>query len=117
MQRTWHRFKIDGREFEWAVTDVRPRRLEVRSTTGDYHVACHIRDDQKGDERNQIARSWVLAPTILGREFPRGARLEAVPVSLDGGFEIAEHGLIHTEFIRALLGRWENRSRYKWPAV
>lgn len=117
MQPTWHHFRADGRDFEWAAMDGQPRRLEVRSVTGNYRVVCAIVDNQPHDMRNQIARSFVLAPTILGTEFPRGSRLEAVPVSLDGGFEVAEHGLIHTEFVRSLLGRWENRSRYKWPAA
>jgi hypothetical protein len=117
MQPAWHQFKIDRREFQWAVSDEQPRRLRVRSTTGDYHVVCAVLDRPRGDERDPIARSMVLAPTILGLEFPRGSRLKTVPVSLDGGFELAEHGLIHTEFVRSLLGRWENRSRYKWPAT
>jgi len=117
MQPTWHRFRIDHRDFEWAVMDGSPRRLEVRSAVGEYRVVCSIMDNPPHDVRNYIARSFVLAPTILGSEFPRGAHLEAVPVSLDGGFEVAEHGLIHTEFVRSLLGRWENRSRYKWPAA
>lgn len=117
MQPTWQRFRIDGREFEWSVSEGRPRRLEVRSASGEYHVACHVLDNDKGDERNEIARSKVLAPTILGREFPRGSRLDAVPVSLDGSCETAKHGLIHTEFVRSLLGRWESRSRYKLSAV
>ncbi len=111
----WHRFKTDGREFEWQLIEGRSRRLDVRSVSGDYHVQCQIQDNQLVDSPNQIARSWILAPTIVGAEFPRGSRLLTVPVSLDGSFEIAEHGIIHTEFVRSLLGRWENRTRYKWP--
>lgn len=113
----WQRFKYNQREFEWAVTKQPSRCLLVRSVDGNFHVQCLIHDNVNPDPARQIDRSWVLAPTIIGTEFPLGQVLPNVPVSLDGAFEVAEHGVIHTELVRSLIGRWENRSRYKLPAT
>lgn len=111
----WHRFKLNQREFEWTITDKPSRCLYVRSIDGDYHVQSLIHENENPISVTQDNSSLILAPTILGNEFPLGEQLPKVPISLEGAFEIVKHGIIHTDLVRSLMGRWENRSRYKLP--
>ena len=106
----WHRFRYHGREYEWTIT--RLRRLHVRSVGGDYYVRCIILDYDAAGHPNHDTFSLIFAPTIIGSEFPIGKQLPDPPRDLGNHAEYVKHGIVHTELVRSLLGRWENRSRY-----
>ena len=111
----WNTFRINGRELEWCVVPggARTRRLFVRSLTGEFYVQSMILDDAFAKPKGYLVASLVGTPLILGKEFPLGTPAPVPPPELAEAFEIAEYGIIHTEFVRSLVERWAHRSRYR----
>src|SRR5262249_51220148 len=110
----WFPLKIDGRGLEWHVQDGPNRYLHIRSLDGDYRVQSTILDDVFArDEKGRVVLSAVGAPLVIGPEFPFGHLNADVPFSLEGGFEFAPYGIIHTELVRSFVGRWACRRRYR----
>src|SRR6187397_445005 len=107
----WHIFRINGRELEWSVKacGAGTRRLFVRSPTGAFFVQATVLDDVFGTVKGKCVRSLVGTPMILGSEFPLGSPASVPPPELAEAFEIAEYGIIHTEFVRSLVERWGHR--------
>jgi hypothetical protein len=105
---------MDGRELEWQVSDGSPRRLEIRSLDGRFVVQALVRDDAYARERGKIVLSVIDGLVILGEEFPLGRPRAEWPYSLDGTVaELARYGIIHTDLVRSLLGRWAHRRRHR----
>ncbi len=111
----WIPFRIDGRDMEWHLSEGPARHLYVRSHCGDYHVQSAIRDDAFARANGRIIASLVGAPLVIGPEFPLGSRSAHTPFQMEGGFELAPYGIIHTELVRSLVGRWSFRRRYRRP--
>jgi hypothetical protein len=89
------------------------RRLRVRSRCGGYNVESIIRDDVFAPINGRISASVVCAPLVIGPEFPPGSSAPGVPFQMEGGFEMAKGGIIHTELVRSLICRWALRRRYR----
>ncbi len=109
----WIAFRVDGRDLEWCVEPGPPRRLHVRSRTGDYHVRAEIGDDAFGKIHGRPTASWVRPPLVIGSEYPLGHLDPDAPFQLGGpGAELVPYAIIHTELVRSLVGRWVSRKRY-----
>lgn len=101
-EKMWIPFRLDNRSFEWQLSDGKPGRLTVRSCDGRFEVQAVVRD------------GLVYAPSVVGCEFPPGCLVENVPFQLDWRYvEYPTHGIIHTHFVRALVGRWCYRRRWR----
>jgi hypothetical protein len=111
----WIPFRINGRDLEWQLIEGRTRYLQVRSLCGGYHVQSMILDDVFARTNGQVSGSLVGAPLIIGPEFPLGSSTSCVQFQMEGGFELAPYGIIHTELVRSLVGRWGSRRRYRRP--
>jgi hypothetical protein len=111
----WIPFRIDGRDMEWHLSERPTRYLHVRSRCGGYHVQSAIRDDVFARTNGRISASVVGAPLVIGPEFPLGSRIPHAPFQMEGGFELAPYGIIHTELVQSLSGRWNSRRRYRRP--
>jgi hypothetical protein len=112
----WTRFRIDGRDLEWLVSDGPPRELHVRSVDGRFEVRASIRDGVFVTSDGSVPPSVIDAPVVVGQEFPLGSPASEWPYHVGGlGFELAEGGFIHTELVRSLLGRWAHRRRHRSP--
>lgn len=109
----WIPFRIDGREMEWQLSEEPSRYLHVRSRRGSYHVQAAILDDAFARTNGRIVASVVCAPLVIGPEFPLGSRIPNTPFQMEGGAELAPYGIIHTELVRSLVGRWSFRRRYR----
>lgn len=112
----WTSFRLNGRDLEWCVTDGPSRRLLIRSRAGDFSVQSMILDNALGKVGGESPRSVVGPPMILGTEFPLGCRAPEPPIAFKEVFEIAEYGIIHTEFVRSLIDRWTHRGRFNIKA-
>jgi hypothetical protein len=78
-----------------------------------------ILDDVFARDKGRIVLSLIANPVVLGTEFPLGCPSSESPFELpDQGFEVAKYGIIHTELVRSLVGRWAHRRRYRmrWRA-
>ena len=113
----WIPFRLNRRKFEWRVNEDQPRYLTVRSCDGEFEAQSSIIDITSQLD-GKISHSLVGAPLIVGREFPPGClRHDPAPSQLNWhGFEMANYGIIHTEFVRSVLERWTHRSRYRTNA-
>jgi len=101
------------REMEWSEVPGPHRFLVVRSCDGRFSAQAMILDDVFAKIKGVVAASVVTAPLITGTEFPLGCAVAGAPFDLEGGFEIAAYGIIHTEFVRSLVERWGHRRRYR----
>jgi hypothetical protein len=110
----WISFRLDGRDMEWTVTDTPTRYLCVRSRDGHFEVRAMILDNVFAKSSGKVVLSLIEKPVVIGTEFPLGSTVTGVPFELVGrGFELAKHGIIHTELVRSLVGRWCHRRRYR----
>jgi hypothetical protein len=110
----WTTFRMDGRDLQWRVSDSSPRVLEIRSVDGKFAVQAVVRDDAYARDRGKIVHSVIEGLVILGDEFPPGRPRAEWPYALGGGgAELARYGIIHTELVRSLLGRWAHRRRHR----
>jgi hypothetical protein len=110
------RFRMDGRDLEWAVTDGPPRELHVRSVDGRFAVRAGIRDGVYATLDGSVPPSVIEGPVVIGEEWPLGSPASEWPHGVGGlGFELAENGRVHTELVRSLLGRWAHRRRHRSP--
>ena len=110
----WTPFRMDGRDLEWRVSGDAPRRLDIRSLDGKFAVRAWVLDDAFALYQGKVVLSVIANPTILGEEFPPGCPSDRWPHQLGGrGVEFARHGIIHTELVRSLLGRWTHRRRHR----
>jgi hypothetical protein len=111
----WIPFRINGRDLEWQLSEGPTRYLHVRSRCGGYHVQSTILDDVFARTNGRISASVVSAPLVIGPEFPLGSSVPCAQFQMEGGFELAPYGIIHTELVRSLVGRWSFRRRYRRP--
>jgi hypothetical protein len=110
----WTGFRMDGRDLEWEVTGTAPRYLHIRSRDGRFAVRATILDDVFARDNGRIVLSLISTPVVVGAEFPLGRPAGEWPFQLGGdGFEVARYGLIHTELVRSLIGRWAHRRRHR----
>lgn len=73
-----------------------------------------VLDDVFARDNGRIVLSAIAEPVVLGSEFPLGCPAPASPFVLSGRwFEVAKYGIIHTELVRSLVGRWSHRRRYR----
>lgn len=113
----WTPFRMEGRELEWQVTDVPQgnlRYLHIRSRDGRFKMRATVLDDVFALVKGRIGLSIIEYPLVLGDEFPLGQQWSECPYHLSGNkFEVAMYGIIHTELVRSLIGRWTHRRRYR----
>jgi hypothetical protein len=99
---------------EWRVSDGSPRVLDIRSVDGRFAVQAAVLDDAYAREQGHIVLSIIDRPVVLGEEFPLGRPRSEWPHQVGGdGAEFARYGIIHTELVRSLLGRWAHRRRHR----
>ena len=110
----WIPFRLDGRNLEWqVVADGSDRCLQIRSTDGAFEVHSRVNDNLYYKPNGKLEASAVYPPQLIGREFPPGCPIAEGTYPFSGtGFEIAKYGMIHTDFVRSLIGRWTYRRRY-----
>jgi hypothetical protein len=109
---------MDGRDLEWEVGETPPRYLRIRCGDGRFEMQAMILDDVFARVNGRITLSLIAEPVVLGTEFPLGHPASEWPFQLSGkGFEVAKDGIIHTELVRSLIGRWAHRRRYRQARV
>lgn len=112
----WIPFRMHGRDLEWQVSDTPSRQLHVRSRDGRFELRATILDDVFARDNGRIGLSLIANPVVVGIEFPLGCPLPESRFQFSNkSFEVAKYGIIHTELVRSLIGRWTNRRRHRLP--